>query len=235
MELSLDPNSLSYEAIDQVTANPEKITTEINQDTAYFLDRQSQYQSYGMIRERNYLNSTGEIESVLSLDVVLDRAVAVEDIAALANFQVINDGDISIAIEVSKGFQVVSIPLANLGSPGLVNLNQELKLQQIHDFSLGDQTKLLQYQQQLEANYPDLVEFESNAPGSERLYLPQLGESGLAKVTTAISPQLLEAIQSKNTDLNFNRLDLIWLKSNLELPDNLTPRRLLLRVLQGII
>ncbi|MGB5633117.1 MAG: hypothetical protein WBM86_10115, partial [Waterburya sp.] len=139
LNLKIDTDSIIYDSSlqnEKTEPNRDFDTQEKNPDTDYFLQRQQQYQSYGLLRQRDYLNDAGEIESVLSLDLVLDKQTDLPELETLADFQELNDGDPTIATEITKGFRVISAPLASLEPASLDLLKQELRLKQIIDLSV---------------------------------------------------------------------------------------------------
>jgi len=159
LTLKIDPESISYQD-DPALAKLEtaKIEVkEVNPTTDYFLARQQQYQNFGVIRSRDYLNDAGEIESALSLDLVVDESSAryiADDAPRFRDISQISDGDPSIELETVKGFTVYSKPIEAMKMVEIAQLKQEFNLQEIYDLSApSDLNAAVAYQTQLKNIY----------------------------------------------------------------------------------
>lgn len=239
LTLKIEPESISYQD-DPALAKLEtaKIEVkEVNSTTDYFLARQQQYQNFGIIRSRDYLNDAGEIESALSLDLVVDESSAqyiADDAPRFRDISQISDGDPSIELETVKGFTVYSKPIEAMKMVEIAQLKQEFNLQEIYDLSAtSDLNAAVAYQTQLKNNYPDVVEFEAQPSGSERLFLPSIySQAGGKGLMTTVSSKLLEVInltptESQVNQIKLDRFDYLWLQQNLKLDPGLSDQQTL--------
>lgn len=244
MNLTVDPASVVYpEGSRQEPSNVKIEALEINSDTDYFLQQQQKYSNFGVIRERDFITQSGEIERAVALDIAIDKetieSAQIPD--SLVDFQHVPDGNLDIENEVKKGFVVLSLPLANLGTTNSDLLKERFNLARIYDLSGGDLATVRSYQECLTDNYPNLVKFEGNMPGMERLFLPQLPTEIKEKSLPALSHNLLAAIELKNVlpnkewskHLNLDYFDYAWLVQTLDLDSDLNRKDIVVRAFVG--
>lgn len=246
VNLTLEPDSIVYNRDSELAASIPKIveSSEKNVDTDDFLQQQQQYNRYGVIRPRDFMTPDGEVKRVMSLDVVIDRSSVEEGQAPadLADFELINDGNIDIEQETKKGFTVYSLPVEHLGITNSGLVQERFNLSRIEDLSGNELARLQNYQQRIKDSYPDLVEFEENMPGMEGLFVPQLtAPVGNRQPKPTMSQNLLSAIELKDVlpaetwqqNLDLSYFDYTWLTQTLDLDKNLSQPKIIQQAFTG--